>query len=292
MPLVLQLGRARASVMDVPTVVSSFCSAVVCVLGVSGAVIQLVDPPEGVPTQTASDARARWFGEMQQRTGTGPLSEAIRTRRPTYTADLRRLGLPAIAAAAAECGLVSSLVVPIETDGDAVGVLQLVGEARQAVEPAQGDVLRRLLDVLAARLLDAKERQWAKAPYPSPITHDATARPVPDVPTQRGATAAGHPNGHRVMSHAPSAAADRVVAQASAAVGEGRAAAYSGASPVNGKAQAAPGRQPRSSRSAHAAPDSASPTEEPTRAIPAVSPQFSPTPRLRAPRSGKGRHAS
>ena len=295
MPFVLQLGRARASAMDAPTVVSSFCSVVAGVLGVSGVVIQLVDPPEGVRTLTASDARARWIGEVQQRAGTGPVSDAMHAWRAVYTADLRRIGPPTVAAAAAECGLVSSLAVPIEIDGAAVGVLQLVGEAGQPVDPSHADVLRRLLDVLAARLFDVRELQRAGTPGPSPAAQDVTVRPGPAVPAQRDAAAAGvATNGDHGMSRAPSAVVDRAVAQASLAVVERSPAADHGVAPVNGKAQVAPsqpGRRSRSPRGAHAAPDNANPTEETTRAIPSVAPDRSAAPRQRVPRSGKGRHA-
>ena len=52
--------------------------------------------------------------------------------RPMLTADLTRIGPPALAAAAAECGLVSSLALPIEYDGERLGALQLLGERQAA----------------------------------------------------------------------------------------------------------------------------------------------------------------
>ena len=103
--LVTQLGRARASAMDVPAVLGSICSAIPGVLGVGGAVLLLVNPPDGVPAITASDARALWLAETQQRTDMGPLPGALRTWRPMLTTDLTRIGPPAVAAAAVECGL-------------------------------------------------------------------------------------------------------------------------------------------------------------------------------------------
>src|SRR4051794_21804242 len=146
MPLVLQLGRARAAAMDVPAMLASVCSAVPGVLGVSGAVLLLLEAPDGIRTLTASDARARWFGEAQQRADMDPLPAAVRTWRPMLTTDMRRLGSPAVAAAAAECGLVSSLVLPFDVDGDRLGVLQLLGDAQRPVEAAHAQALRPLLD--------------------------------------------------------------------------------------------------------------------------------------------------
>src|SRR5690349_4455818 len=103
--LVTQLGRARASAMDVPAVLGSICSAIPGMLGIGGAVLLLVNPPDGVPAITASDARALWLAETQQRTDLGPLAGALRTWRPMLTGDLTRIGPPAVAAAAVECGL-------------------------------------------------------------------------------------------------------------------------------------------------------------------------------------------
>ena len=88
--------------------------------GVSGAVLLLVDPADGVCPLSASDARARWFWEAQQRAGVGPLPGAVRTWRPTLTSDLTRIGHPAVAAAATESWS-SSLVLPFDVDGDRLG---------------------------------------------------------------------------------------------------------------------------------------------------------------------------
>ena len=59
----------------------------------------------------------------------GPLPAALRTGRPMLTADITRIGPPALAAAAAECGLVSSLALPIDFDGERLGALQLLSGA-------------------------------------------------------------------------------------------------------------------------------------------------------------------
>jgi GAF domain len=163
LPLVLQLGRARAAAMDVQAVLTSVCAAVPSVLGVGGAVLLLVEPPDGIRALTASDNRALWFGEAQQRGGLGPLPGAVRTWRPMLTTDLARLGPPAIVTVAVECGLMSSLVLPFDVDGDRLGVLQLLGEAQRPVEAAHAEVLRPLLDVLAARLADVRALNRAGA---------------------------------------------------------------------------------------------------------------------------------
>ena len=134
------------------------------VVGVGGAVILLGSPPAGVRALTASDGRAAWLGELQQKAEMGPLPAAARTGRPMLTADLTRIGPPALAAAAAECGLVSSLALPIEHDGERLGAVQLLGEARRPVEAADGETLRPLLDVLAARLVDVRALGAAHRP--------------------------------------------------------------------------------------------------------------------------------
>jgi hypothetical protein len=239
-PLVMQLGRARASVMDVPVLLGSLCSVLPAVVGVAGAVLLLADPPEGARNLTASDARAGWIGEIQHRAGVGPLTDVMRTRRPVHTADLTRIGPPAVAAAAAECGLVSSLVVPVEVDGERVGVLQLLGEAQRPVEPAHADIVRPLLDVLAARLVDVRALQLAAAAKPAPPApvngSAAAARPAPAPREAEQALVRTATNGHAVRA----ADAD------------------------------APVRKSRSRRGSHASRDGAEPCEDTTRALPAV----------------------
>ena len=189
--LVMQLGRARASAMDVPAVLGSICSAIPGVLGVGGAVLLLVNPPDGVPDITASDARALWLAETQQRTDMGPLPGALRTWRPMLTTDLTRIGPPAVAGAAAECGLGSSLVLPFDVDGDRVGVLQVLGEVQRPVEAGHAEVLRPLLDVLGARLADVRVLRKVGSTDPQP------ARPAEAASSQirpaSAVSAQGHP---------------------------------------------------------------------------------------------------
>ena len=243
LPLVIQLGRARAATMDVAAVLGSVCSAVTGALGLGGALLVLLEPPEGVRALTASDTRAGWFGDVQQRAGMGPLPGAVRVWRPMVTADLARIGPPTVAAAAAECGLVSSLVLPLESDGERVGVLQLLGEVQRPVDPGHAEALQPLLEVLAARLADVTA--WHRA-----TSSAAADRPAP---AERPA-ADGHP-----------APAERP------ASGGRPAADERPASPVP--------RRGRSRRGAHAAPEpGADPSEETTHALPAVSPRPHPAP--------------
>jgi hypothetical protein len=175
MPLVLQLGRTAAATMDVAAALGSVCTTVPGVIGVGGVVILLVDPP----TLMASDNRAAWLGQLQQNAEMGPLPSALRTGRPMLTGDLTRIGPPALAAAASECGLVSSLALAIDYDGERLGALQLLGDAGRPVVAADGEALRPLLDVLAARLVDIRALGAA------PRRAEAKPSPVPRMPSPR-----------------------------------------------------------------------------------------------------------
>jgi hypothetical protein len=176
MPLILQLGRAAAATMDVNAALRSVCTAISGVVRVAGAVVLVDVPPAGVRALTASDDAAAWLGELQQSAEMGPLPGALRTGRPMLTADLTRIGPPALAAAAAECGLISSLALPIEHGGERLGAVQLLGDARRPVEAADAETLRPLLEVLGARLVDVRALGRVAAPRPSP---------VPRMPSQR-----------------------------------------------------------------------------------------------------------
>ena len=186
-PLVLQLGRTAAATMDVDAALSSVCTTVPEVLSAGGAAILLNSPPADVRALTASDRRAAWLGELQQNAEMGPLHAAMRTGRPMVTADLTRIGPPALAAAAAECGLISSLALSIEYNGERLGALQLLyGTWRPAVA-ADGNALRPLLDVLAARLVDVRAltaATRAAQPKPSPVPRKP---PPPSLPEPRDA---------------------------------------------------------------------------------------------------------
>jgi transcriptional regulator with GAF, ATPase, and Fis domain len=154
--LVLQLGRTRAATMDLPAVLSAVCTALPSMVGVAGAVILLADPADAC---YASDAQAGWIGEAQRRSGSGPLPNALRSGRPAVTSDLTRIGPPELAAAADQCGLISSVVLLLEVDGERLGGLQLLGDAEQPLDPARADLARPVAEVLAARLADHRELQ-------------------------------------------------------------------------------------------------------------------------------------
>src|SRR5689334_21606120 len=153
--------------MDVKAALDSVCSSAPKIVGVAGAVILL--DVAGAPALTASDGRAVWLGELQQNAEMGPLAAAMRTGRPMLTADLTRIGPPALAAAAAECGLISSLAMAIDYEGERLGAVQLLGEPRRPVVHADGEALGPLLDVLAARLVDIRALDAVTSPKPSPV---------------------------------------------------------------------------------------------------------------------------
>jgi hypothetical protein len=187
MPLVLELGRARASTMDVTAALDAVCSAVTQALEIGGAALLLVEPPCDTRELTTSDEHAAWIAEMQQRADMGPLPGALRTWRTMLTADLTRIGPPALAAAAAECGLVSSLVLPFGVEEERTGVLQLLADAYRPVGPADGHVVQPLLDVLAARLSDVRVLRRSSNAHtplvvPSPVPHAPSPRPAPERP--------------------------------------------------------------------------------------------------------------
>ncbi len=299
--LVTQLGRARASAMDVPAVLGSICSAIPGVLGIGGALLLLVDPPEGVRELTASDARAAFFGETQQRTSMGPLAGALRTWRPMLTADLTRIGPPAVAGAAVECGLGSSLVLPFDVDGDRVGVLQLLGEVQRPVEAAHAEMLRPLLDVLGARLADVRALGRASAPRPAaPSTRVAAPTPDPTPPTGRiGPVPVPVPDATNGAARPP--AADNPTSTRDTATRGGPARGRQTpslvpaprATPASKHADEPSGETPavrRARRGAHAAPEATNPSESTTSALPTVPPRSDTTGRPESSRRAPSPH--
>lgn len=124
-----------------------------------------------------SDATATLIGEIQRRDGQGPLLTAVRTLRPMLTADLTRIGPPALAALAAEAGLTSSAAVALGTGGRAVAGIQLIGRAGRPVESWHVEALEPVLGVLGARITDMIEvDRLRRPPVPPP------APPRPPVP--------------------------------------------------------------------------------------------------------------
>jgi GAF domain len=281
--LVTQLGRARASAMDVPAVLGSICSAIPGVLGVGGAVLLLVNPPDGVPAITASDARALWLAETQQRTDMGPLPGALRTWRPMLTTDLARIGPPAVATAAAECGLGSSLVLPFDVDGDRVGVLQVLGEVQRPVEAAHAEVLRPLLDVLGARLADVRALRRPRATRPTddapsgtgtggaPDSTASAGRSGPPTPGPNGATGPRSSNSLPPTRNVPAQSGATRRQQAPFRIPAPRTTPAG--KHVDDEQSLDPSSVRRPRRGAHAAPEAGDPSESTTRSLPTIPPR-------------------
>jgi hypothetical protein len=80
----------------------------------------------------------------------------MRSGRPLLTPDMARVEPHDVAAAAAEYGFVSSMVLPLETVGGRLGGLQLFGDFWTPVESRHVDLIRPLVEVLVARLLDVR----------------------------------------------------------------------------------------------------------------------------------------
>ncbi|MHA6795082.1 GAF and ANTAR domain-containing protein [Pseudonocardia bannensis] len=155
--LALQVGRTPAANLDVGAMLAGVCTALPVALGVAGAVIVVVEPPDPMSNGVfASDAVAGRLGEMQHGSGQGPLPSAIRSGRVMVTADLARMGPSELAAAAVDTGLVSSVAVPLLIDGRPAGGMQLLGTGYQPVSGSHAEMVRPLIDMLAARLLDSR----------------------------------------------------------------------------------------------------------------------------------------
>ncbi|WP_214369545.1 GAF and ANTAR domain-containing protein [Pseudonocardia sp. H11422] len=155
--LALQVGRTPAANLDVGAMLAGVCTALPVALGVAGAVIVVVEPPDPMSNGVfASDAVAGRLGEAQHGSGIGPLPSAIRSGRVVPTADLARTGPSELADAAAETGLISSVAVPLLIDGRPAGGMQLLGTTYQPVSGGHAEAVRPLVDILASRLLDSR----------------------------------------------------------------------------------------------------------------------------------------
>ncbi|GAA1255176.1 hypothetical protein GCM10009609_18060 [Pseudonocardia aurantiaca] len=204
-PLTLHVGRTSARDLDLTALLSRICTALPDATGAAGAVVLVMEPSDREPTLVASGAEAGRIGEVQRHGGAGPLPAVTRSGRPLRTPDLTRVGPPALAAAAAETGLTSSLVLPLIAGDERYGALQLLGTAARPVDPSQADAVRALLAALVARLVDVRALRQAAGPAeprmpvpkpvpgPKPVPMPApapvpTLRPMPvPVPVQRAA---------------------------------------------------------------------------------------------------------
>jgi hypothetical protein len=150
--LALQVGRIAVSSADVLEGISEVCRAIPHAVGVAGVAILVSGPPE--VDVIASDPRVAWLGEIQRRAAVGPLDYALRSGRPMVTPDLTRVGPPGLAAAAAESGLFTSLVLPLVVEGRRLGALQLLGDAARPVGIRHVEILQPLVAALTARFAD------------------------------------------------------------------------------------------------------------------------------------------
>jgi hypothetical protein len=183
--LALRVGGMTALGMDVQGVLTNVCGALPQAIGATGALFVLVAMPD--VAVVASDARAGWLGELQHRSAAGPMFYALRSAKPMITPDLTRVGPPEVAAAAAETGLVTSVVVPLVVGERRLGGLQLLGDVDHPVGVDQLRAVRPLIEVLSARMVDvlalhelesavAQATNFAAAAPPEPT---ASAEPMP-----------------------------------------------------------------------------------------------------------------
>jgi hypothetical protein len=259
--LALDLGKLPASELDLIAVLNRVCAALPVATGLGGAVILVTEPSEEEATLVASGGKAEWIGDAQRRARSGPLFSVLRSARPMRTLDLTRSGPPPLAAAAAKSGLVSSLVVPLEANGTVYGALQLLGAARRPVEPKQVDLVRMLLDVVVARLVDVRALRLARAAV-VPVFPVVPAEPPAKAPDPAPARARARARDRHVAPASADAAASSGVEVATAVIPSPRT----------------PGRRPRTEvpraegrRPRQVAPDPAGPggdADEGTRRLP------------------------
>ena len=121
--LALKTAATPAVGLDLNRHLTEVCTTLVETLRVTAAVVVVLDPRGA----HGSDGDAVMIGAAQLGAPVGPVANALRSGRPLLTPDLLRVGPPALAAAAAECGLVSSGVVPLSALDRPVGAVQLLG---------------------------------------------------------------------------------------------------------------------------------------------------------------------
>ena len=148
--LALRTAGTPASGLDLDRHLTDICVALVRALRVTGVAIVVLDPASAY----GSDPAAVLLGEAQAGAAVGPVASALRTGRTMLTPDLTRVGPPALAAAAAECGLVGSGVLPLRALDRTVGAVQLLGGRGWPIKDSHLDLLEPLLPVLAATLFD------------------------------------------------------------------------------------------------------------------------------------------
>src|SRR4051794_24465826 len=117
--LALRTAATPASGLDLDRHLTETCTALVRALRVTAVGIVVLDPAGAY----GSDATAVLLGEAQLGATVGPVASSLRAGRSMLPPDLTRVGPPALAAAAAECGLIGSAVVPLHGLGRPVGAL-------------------------------------------------------------------------------------------------------------------------------------------------------------------------
>ena len=211
MRIALQVGATPVAHVDIGTMLSGVCSALPPAVGVAAAVLVLTEPadprdPEGQQVFGSDDAASR-LGLIQQRAGRGPVPAAMRGDRARTVPDLTVSGPPELAAAAADCGLVRSLVVPLSVSGQPAGGLQMLAGADATLDERTAADLWPLVAALSARLADARELARVSARVVEEVVEDeypevppettargppvedargARTRPAPDGPGPRG----------------------------------------------------------------------------------------------------------
>jgi GAF domain len=163
--LALRVASTPAVGLDLDRHLGEMCSELVRMLRVSGVVVVVLDPAGAY----GSDDAATLIGNAQHGASVGPVASAMRTGQPMLTPDLRRVGPPGLAAAAAECGMVSSGVLPLTALDRPVGAIQLVGLQGWLVEPGHLDLLEPLAGVLAAQLANVAALARPTGPPPRPV---------------------------------------------------------------------------------------------------------------------------
>ncbi len=170
--IALQVGATAVAQVDIGTMLTGVCAALPPAVGVAAAALLLTEPADPRDPQArcvfGSDDAASRLGLIQHRAGRGPVPAAIRGDRPLTVPDLTVSGPPELAAAAADCGLVRSLVVPVSVSGQPIGGLQLLAGADTALDERMAAALWPLVAALSARLADAREfaRVAARAAEP------------------------------------------------------------------------------------------------------------------------------
>lgn len=119
-------------------------------------------------TVSAGRAKGRWSPPR----GSG---------RPLLTPDMARIEPHAVAAAPAEYGFVSSMAVPLETVDGRLGSMQLFGDFWRPVDARLADLIRPLMEVLVARLIDVRTiRSFTQAAHmPAHGRSWCRPRPIP-----------------------------------------------------------------------------------------------------------------